>query len=244
MCRAAPDGGLPGSGGSGAVADPDPGSSLKVRREHRGELGERRARQQNLGMAAMLTLSPASLGQIINTVLLRHRRLICQVSLPMIIGLVLCGCAGGGTARTTDARTLAVLTCRDSPGQQGLDGAPALLVNGVDGFIGDTNAYDSLPVWGNLEGRRYLAWKTGLAVAPGARPYRTVSVLSPSSARLVYGLPAKIASRQVRLPSCGRRYTLFAGDILVTRPACVTLAVAGPAGKPTVVAVPVLVAHC
>lgn len=179
-----------------------------------------------------------------STVHLSRQRLARQVSLLAVIGLVLGGCSGGSPARVPRATAMAVLTCRDSPGQQGAGIPPARLVNGVDGFIGDTNAYDTLPVWGKVDGRRYLAWKIALAVAPGARPWRTISVLSPASARLVYGSQVMIPPRHLRLPACGRRYTLYAGDVLVTRRACVTLAVAGPAGKPTTVTVPVLVARC
>ncbi len=179
-----------------------------------------------------------------DTVLPQRHRLICGAALATTIGSVLAGCTGGAAHPANDVRATGGLTCRDSPGQQALDAAPARLVNGVDGFIGDTNASDSLPAWGTLRGRHYLAWKTGLAVAPSAVPYRTVSVLSPASVRLVYGWHVMTPSRQVRLPSCGHRYTFFAGSILVTHPACVQLAVAGPAGKPVVVDVPVLVTHC
>ena len=67
-------------------------------------------------------------------------RLAGQLSLVAIIGLTLSACTGERPARMPVAATLAVLTCDDSAGQQGIDAAPALLVNGVDGFIGDTNA--------------------------------------------------------------------------------------------------------
>ena len=168
-------------------------------------------------------------------------RLIGLLSLLTVIGLMLGGCAGGRPARMPGPATLAVLACRDSAGQQGIDTAPALLVNGVDGFIGDTNAYDTLPMI-TKDGHRYLTWKAALSVASSALPYRTVSVVSPASARLGYGGSA--LSRRVRMPACGRRYTLFAGGIFVTRPACVTLAVTGPAGKPRTVTMPILVSHC
>jgi hypothetical protein len=140
---------------------------------------------------------------------------------------------------TFHLETTVTLTCRESAGQQGEDTSPARLVNGVDGFIGDSNAYDSLPVE-HLDGSRYLAWKTGLSVAPAAGPYRTVSVVTPASARLSYGSSVLKASRSVRLPACGHRYALYVGGILVRHPACVTIAVTGPSGKPVTVAVPVL----
>jgi hypothetical protein len=129
------------------------------------------------------------------------------------------------------------LTCRDSAGQQDRDTRPARLANGVDGFIGDTDAYDALPVE-RVAGTRYLGWKSTLAVQPG--PYRTVTVVSPASARLGYGLGRAAPARAVRMPACGSRYTLYVGGILVRRPACVTLAISGPAGKTALVTVPVL----
>jgi hypothetical protein len=176
---------------------------------------------------------------MMNTVLLHHR-LACQLSLFTIIGLMLGGCTSGSPARTPTAATLAVLTCHDSPGQQSIDTAPARLVNGVDGFIGDTNAYHTLPVW-KMDGHHYLTWKAALSVASTALPYRTVRIVSPASARLSYGAGL---SRLIRLPACGNRYTLYAGGIFVTRPACVTLAVTGPAVKPSTVTVPILVPQC
>jgi hypothetical protein len=137
------------------------------------------------------------------------------------------------------AGAVVLLTCQNSAGQQGRDTSPARLVHGVDGFIGDTNAYDTLPVQ-QLDGHRYLAWETALSVAPDAGPYRTVSVVTPASARLSYGSGIAGSSRSVRLPACGHRYALYIGGILVRRPACITLAVSGPSGKQTTVAVPVL----
>lgn len=129
------------------------------------------------------------------------------------------------------------LTCRDSAGQQDRDTRPARLVNGVDGFIGDANAYDTLPVR-RVAGSRYLDWKTPLAVQPGS--YRTVAIVSPASARLDYGSGRVAPARAVRMPACGSRYTLYVGGILVRRPACVTLAVSNPAGTTALVTVPVL----
>lgn len=146
---------------------------------------------------------------------------------------------GGSLRRAVQVSTTVVLTCHDSAGQQGEDGPPARLVDGVDGFIGDANAYDTLPVQ-HLHGYRYLAWKTALSVAPGAGPYRTVSVVSPASARLSYGSSTLKASPIVQLPACGRRYALYVGSILVQHPACVTIAVTGPSGESTTVSVPVL----
>jgi len=120
---------------------------------------------------------------------------------------------------------------------------------------GDTNAHDTLPAWNSRDGHRYLIWKTFLAVTPSARPYRIVTVTSPATARLFYASPARwgIVSgskviarppRRIRLPSCGRQYTGYTGGILITRPACVTLAVSRPAGKSATVTVPILVTRC
>jgi hypothetical protein len=156
-----------------------------------------------------------------------------------IVALVIAGCTGLGSAATANARITAVDTCRDSPGQQAND--PSVqLVNGVEGFAGDPDPYD-LPFRVNLAGHRYLAWKFALAVAPYARPYRTVSIVRPASARLAY--PHELAA-SVRLPACGHRYTLYVGGVFLTKPGCVTLSVTGPAGKPAMVTMPVLVSGC
>jgi hypothetical protein len=106
-----------------------------------------------------------------------------------------------------------------------------------------------------VAGRRYLIWKTFLAVAPAARPYRIVTVTSPATARLYYASPSQwgavsgraaigAAPRQIRLPVCGRSYTGYTGGILVTHPGCVRLSVSGPGRKPVTVTVPILVSHC
>jgi len=153
--------------------------------------------------------------------------------------IVVLALPGVSPAKTFHADATVLLTCHDSAGQQGEDGPPARLINGVDGFIGDPNGYDTLPVQ-HLNGHRYLAWKTALSVAPGAGPYRTVRVVTPTSARLSYGSSILKASRSVRLPACGRRYALYVGGILVRHPACVTIAVTGPDGKSATVSVPVL----
>jgi hypothetical protein len=155
-------------------------------------------------------------------------------STAVALSLAMLGSAPRGTFSTAST---SILTCGDSAGQQGRGTPPARLVNGVDGFIGDANAYDTLPVQ-HRGGHRYLAWKTALAVAPDARPYRIVSVTSPGSALVAYGPAAP--SRSVRLAVCGHRYTLYTGGILVRHPACVVLTVSGPAGKPVTVEVPVL----
>jgi hypothetical protein len=155
-----------------------------------------------------------------------------------ITALIVLTWPGASSARAVHADTTVSLTCHDSAGQQGEDGPPSRLVNGVDGFIGDPNAYDTLPVQ-HLNGYRYLAWKTALSVAPDAG-YRIVSVVTPTSARLSYGSSISKASRSVRLPACGRRYALYVGGILIRHPACVTIVITGPDGKSATVSVPVL----
>ncbi len=161
------------------------------------------------------------------------------------------GCSHHGLAGTT------VLACRASAGQQAAD-PQAKQVDGVESFAlrGDTNADDTLPTW-RVGGRHYLIWKTYLAVGASARPYRTIAVTSPPTARLFYASPARwgadssrssinTAPRRIRLPVCGQRFTGYTGGILVTRPTCVRLTVSGPgrqAAKATVT-VPILVNHC
>jgi hypothetical protein len=158
-------------------------------------------------------------------------------------GLVLGGCSGGdGSGGPGQPRPVAiVLGCGAAAGQQGPGQPPARVAGGVSGFVGDTNAYDTLPVFGRIDGHRYLVWKAALAVAPGVRGGRTVRVLSPGWARIAYGRPPLRAASQIRMPACGPRYTLFTGGILVRRPACVRLAVSGPGVAAVTVAVPVLV---
>jgi hypothetical protein len=156
---------------------------------------------------------------------------------------------------TPDA--VVALTCRATAGQQGAD-PHALRVNGVESFAlrGDSNPDDPLPTW-RIAGRRYLIWKTFVAVAADARPYRIVTVTSPATARLYYASPTRwgavsgqatinAAARQIRLPVCGRRFTGYTGGILVTHPACVRLSVRGPGRKAATVTVtvPILVSRC
>lgn len=149
-----------------------------------------------------------------------------------------------------------VLSCRDAAGQQPAD-PQARPVNGVESFAlnGDTNVRDTLPAWVSRDGHRYLIWKTFLAVSASARPYRIVTVTSPATARLFYASPAQwgavsgskiidAAPSHVQLPACGKQYTGYTGGILVTHPACVTLAVSGPGSKVVTVTVPVLVSRC
>jgi hypothetical protein len=158
-------------------------------------------------------------------------------------GLVLGGCSGSGGNGGPGEPAAVVLSCGSAAGQQGPGQPPARIAGGISGFVGDTNAYDTLPVFGRIDGHRYLVWKAALAVAPGARGGRTIRVLSPGWARIAYGKPPLRAATQIRMPACGPRYTLFTGGILVRRPACVRLAVSGPGVAAVTVAVPVLVSR-
>jgi hypothetical protein len=160
-----------------------------------------------------------------------------------VAGLALGGCSGGGGSGRPGQQGPAavVLSCGAAAGQQGPGQPPDRLAGGVSGFVGDSNPDDTLPVFGRIDGHRYLVWKAALAVAPGARGGRTVRVLSPAWARIAYGRPPLRPASQIRMPACGPRYTLFTGGILVRRPACVRLAVSGPGVATVTVAVPVLV---
>jgi hypothetical protein len=181
-----------------------------------------------------------------------HSGLRRPVALLVLAGGVLTACTSTGPARTSPA-VLTVLTCQDSAGQSHTDpgarwvggvGSPAL----HGGFPGD------IPRQRSKDGHLYLAWKDPVAVAPTARPYRTITVVNPPSARLLFAAPARwatlgrtalpILSRSVRLSACGREYTSYFGAVMVRRWACVTLAVTGPAGKLGTVTVPIGVAQC
>jgi hypothetical protein len=167
---------------------------------------------------------------------------------------VACAILGGCSGRTASPTTIAVLTCRDSAGQQALDPGTRP-VNGVAVSQGSTDILGAgaQNVWQSRAGQRYLALKVFLAVAPGARPGRTVTVLSPPSARLFYAAAARWGSiqpgpvpvvpgllrRSVRLSACGHKYAGYVGGIFVRRGTCVTLAVSAPAMAASKIAVPV-----
>ena len=178
-----------------------------------------------------------------------------KLAVLMVLAAAIAGCSHrpAAPAASTGAD---VLSCRDTAGQAAAD-PQARPVNGVESFAlnGDTNAYDTLPAWMSHDGHRYLVWKTYLAVSASARPYRTVTVISPATARLFYASPAQwgavsdskiiqTAPSRVQLPTCGGQYTGYTGGILVIHPACVTLAVSGPGSKAATVTVPVLVSQC
>ena len=181
-----------------------------------------------------------------------HRGLRRQVALLVVATGVLAGCTSDSPARTSVAAPT-VLTCQDSAGHSHTDsgarwvggvGSPAL----YGGFSADNTPQRS------KDGHLYLTYKDPVAVSPTARPYRTITVVSPLSARLLFAGPSRwatlsgtvlpVLSRSVRLSACGREYTWYFGAILVRRWACVTLAVAGPARKLAIVTVPIMGSQC
>src|SRR5215472_4048104 len=157
----------------------------------------------------------------------------------------------GSAASTT------VLTCQDSFGLDSRGDSAARWVAGVGSpaFSGGFPASSPGAIGvRSKDGHLYLSWKDPVAVAPTARPYRTITVVSSPSARLLFAAPSRwatlsatvlpVLSRSVRLSACGRAYAFYFGAILVRRWACVTLAVSGLARKVATVTVPIMVAHC
>lgn len=109
----------------------------------------------------------------------------------------------------------------------------------MDGFIGEKQY---LPLdMALVGGQRCLVVKVPMAVAPNARPYRTVSIVRPVTARLSYG---PRLTRQLRLPACGDRYTFYPGGLYVRHPGCIVLSVAAPSVEPETVTVPAMVGKC
>jgi hypothetical protein len=168
---------------------------------------------------------------------------------------ILTACSGNGPAATSVAgRT--VLTCQDSAGHVTKDPGARWV-----GGVGSPALYGGFPASSlrlagrerSKDGHLYLSWKDPVAVAPSAGPYRTITVVTPPSARLLFASPSRWATltavlpvlpRSVRLSACGRNYSSYFGAIMVRRWACVTLAVTGPAGKLGTVTVPIGVAQC
>lgn len=130
-----------------------------------------------------------------------------------------------------------VLTCADSVGQQGRGGET--VVGGVEGLIlpGSAEPAALTPVLG-AGGRRYDVYKAFLAVSAADAPYATVSIVSPTTARLYYGRPlgdqgiVRAGRRQVRLPVCGRRFSGYVGGVVLAAPSHVTFEVTTPRGHP------------
>jgi hypothetical protein len=185
----------------------------------------------------------------------RAGSLVAGMTLTVALAASIGGCSHH-LAASGSGNGIAVLSCRDSAGQQPAD-PQARPVNGVESFAlnGDPNANDTLPAWKSTDGHRYLIWKTFLAIASRAGPYRVVTVASPATARLFYASPKRWGQasssqviapppRRIRLPVCGGQYTGYTGGILIIHPGCVTLTVIGPGGKPASVTVPILVNRC
>ena len=202
-----------------------------------------------------------------------NQPMVCRWSvLVPIVLLTLSACSGtahgpSGQHRTTEstatptmttgatpAGNLKILTCKDSAG----GGEGSRTVNGVSsgGFSGThAEPKDVFSLIGS-DGHKYLLWKTFLNVAPSAAPYRTISVTRPSTARLYYADPGiwgtaseaervTDATRRVRLPTCGSRFSGFTGGIVVSEPTCVTLKIASPSGaNPKEITIPVATKHC
>ena len=169
---------------------------------------------------------------------------------------ILAACSGNGPAATAIAGPT-VLTCRDSAAHFDRDPGARWV-----GGVGSPALYGGFPASSprlagfrrSKDGHLYLSWKDPLAVAPAAGPYRTITVLTPPSARLLFAAPPRWATlwgrvrpvlgRSVRLSACGQAYAFYFGAIMVRRWACVTLTVAGPAGRLGPVAVPIGIARC
>jgi hypothetical protein len=142
-----------------------------------------------------------------------------------------------------------VLRCADSAGPQGRD-VTLPVTDGVQGLVGRADPAELLPETGH--------WQIGkafLAVAPDAAPYRTVSIVRPTTAMLFYADPQtwgtitnadRIARARalVRLPACGRDYSGYTGGILVQAASCVTVSISAPGGKPAVFTIPVGMSAC
>jgi hypothetical protein len=176
-----------------------------------------------------------------------------------LVAASLSGCSSSHPdAKQLQAQAQQSLTCSDSVGQQGQGGET--VVGGVEGLVlpGSDDPSALYPVKAG-DGRRYYVYKAFLAVSPSAAPYATVSVISPASAKLVYGSSSRVgdittaageqaliaaARSEVRLPVCGSRFTGFAGGIIVTGPACVTFKVSSPAVRAATVSVPIGPSAC
>ncbi len=174
----------------------------------------------------------------------------------LIMTLPLSSCTNGKRASQAAHHSTTVLDCHDSAGQQSADPS-AQKANGIasPALRGDTNIYDSLPKWKMSNGQIYIVWKAFIAVAPSAKPYRTVTVLTPRSGRLFYASPTRwgsvsndpasaAPSLAIRISACSSRYAGYTGGILMLHPGCIILSVTGPTTKPTSITVPILVTRC
>jgi len=107
-----------------------------------------------------------------------------QAALVTAVGAVLAACTSGGTVRTSVA-PLTVLTCQDSAGH-GPGDPGALSVGGIGspglrgGFTSSYQGFTGVDRQRSKDGHLYVSWKDPVAVAPTARPYRTITVVSPA----------------------------------------------------------------
>src|ERR1039457_3833616 len=99
---------------------------------------------------------------------------IPTLAVAAVLGAALSGRARNPAPAAAPDGTL-ILTCHDSAVQPADAAAKPVIGAESSALDGDTNAYDSLPAWKSRDGHRYLVWKTFLAVAPTARPYRLIS---------------------------------------------------------------------
>ena len=180
-----------------------------------------------------------------------------QVALFVMAASGLAACTSISPAKTPVAATT-VLACRDSSGLSATADPKARWVGGVvsralyGGIPGSSPAFAVRQR--SKDGHQYFFWKDPVDVAPTAQPYRTITVVNPPPARLLFATPSgwaalsgtvlPILSRTVQLSACGRKYASYFGAIMVRRVTCVTLTVAGPSGKLDTITVPILVAHC
>lgn len=73
------------------------------------------------------------------------------------------------------------------------------------GFTGDNTPQQS------KDGHPYLTYKDPVAVAPSARPYRTITVIGPPLARLLFAAPSRWATLSgIVLPVLSRSFRLSA----------------------------------
>jgi hypothetical protein len=148
----------------------------------------------------------------------RGASFVVKMALALALAASISGCSHH-PATPGSGNGIAVLSCRDSAGQQPAN-PQAQPVNGIESFAlnGDPNADDTLPAWKSTDGHRYLIWKTFLAIASSVGPYRVVTVASPATARLFYASPERwgqVSSSQVIAPP-PRRIRLAAGSTPAT----------------------------
>lgn len=170
----------------------------------------------------------------------------------------LLGSIAAQSVSSASSAPLLVLKCSDSAGQQGK--GQEVVVGGVEGLTLPTSSSPSgLEPIRASNGRPFLIYKTFLAVSSSVSPFATVSILSPSSASLVYGSSERIGALSssphgealvhasatgVRLAVCGSRFTGYVGGIIIAHPACVTFAVSSSHRRTVKVVEPIGTRRC